>query len=127
MRDTIPTRGASEELSVAILDYLEKTAKMTHVAIADVLKVHKSFVSRVKSGERVFKLGHLPRLAIASRLTVAELLERVMPTDLKRIPEHVRASHDELQRSIDEMAEYASTLEPSEELRERYPELADEY
>lgn len=62
------------EMSKAVIEYFCSRVSMTQTEIAGLLEVDKSFISRVRNGERELSSFHLERLAEALGVDVGVMM-----------------------------------------------------
>lgn len=80
-------RSKLTALSKTVIDYFCSTIEMSQSQIADLLKVDKSFISRVRNGERELSSFHLERLAGAIGVDVGVMLIGATKSDKPLKPE----------------------------------------
>ena len=85
-------RSKLTQLSKEVIEYFCSKIELTQSQIADLLEVDKSFISRVRNGERELSSFHLERLAGALGVDVGVMLigavkskDRKLRPDLQKI------------------------------------------
>ncbi len=99
--------------AATVIGYLIRERGLTASQIADVLGVHRSFVSRCKAGERELATGNLRALADHMGMSIGALLLAAHPPRLDHPDPAVRR----LERAAVDALEKLSAL--SEKIRQR--------
>jgi len=102
-------RSKLTELSKTVIDYFCSKIELSQSQIAELLEVDKSFISRVRSGERELSSFHLERLAEALGVNVGVMLidaskpTKPLPPDLQKIADLCEKAILTADRAINEL------------------------
>jgi transcriptional regulator with XRE-family HTH domain len=93
-------RSKLTDLSKQVIDYFCSKIELTQSQIADLLEVDKSFISRVRNGERELSSFHLERLAGALGVDVGVMLIGAAKSSNKKLRPELQEIADLCEKAI---------------------------
>jgi len=100
-----------DRLSENVIQYLIRQG-LSQSRISQVLKVHRSYISRVAAGERDLTVKHMEKLAEAVDMVLPELLVRSTPPE--SVPLKMRKSYALMLQGLKLSVELRSGLSVNE-------------
>ncbi len=93
-------RSKLTDLSKRVIEYFCSKMDLTQSQIAELLEVDKSFISRVRNGERELSSFHLERLAVALGVDVGVMLIGAVKSTNKKLRPNLQEIADLCEKAI---------------------------